>query len=68
MALIFVIFFLVRFISLIFQLFYLVFDENLAQTWPEFTPKKRAYENDFINPSNTVFYAVGPPGHDPGTP
>jgi hypothetical protein len=29
---------------------------------------KRVYENDFINPSNTVFYAVGPPGHDPGTP
>jgi hypothetical protein len=38
--------------------------QNLAQTWPEFTPKKRAYENDFINPSNTVFYAVGPPGHE----
>jgi hypothetical protein len=38
-----------------------MFHRNLPQT-------KRVYENDFTNPSNTVFYAVGPPGHDPGTP
>jgi len=36
--------------------------------WGKFAPQKRVYENDFINPSNTDFYAVGPPGHDPGTP